>query len=130
MCCEQAMARILIFEDNEMNRDVLQRRLVRHGFEVAVAVDGPTGLAMAAAQVPDLVLMDLGLPGMDGLEATRSLKRNPATAQIPVIALTAHAMESDRHAAFAAGCVAFDSKPIDLARLLAIIQSVLAARSP
>ena len=120
------MARILLVEDNEMNRDMLSRRLARHGFTVTAAEDGPSGVARAASERPDLVLMDIGLPGFDGWEATRRLKAEPATAGIPVIALTAHAMISDRDRSLETGCADFDTKPVDLPRLLAKIERALA----
>ena len=123
------MAKILLVEDNEMNRDMLSRRLARRGYEVAVAVDGEQSLAMARAGAPALILMDMSLPGMDGWEATRQLKAMPETRRIPVIALTAHAMAGDREKAIAAGCDDFDTKPVDLDRLLGKIQTLL-ARQP
>lgn len=112
------MTRVLLVEDNEMNRNMLSRRLERKGFEVEVAVDAEKGLAAVAANPPDLILMDISLPGKDGHQATRELKANPDTAGIPVIALTAHAMASDRDLAMAAGCDEYDTKPVDLSRLL------------
>ena len=112
------MPKILLVEDNEMNRDMLSRRLVRNGYEVVIAVNGQEGLDMAAGEKPDLILMDMSLPVLDGWEATRRLKADPATSGIPVIALTAHAMESDKEKALAAGCDDFDTKPIELPRLL------------
>ncbi len=123
------MTRILLVEDNEMNRDMLSRRLIRHGYEVLLAVDGAEGLAMAQEHTPDLILMDMSLPILDGWEATRALRANPATQSIPVIALTAHAMEGERSKALAAGCDDFDTKPVDLPRLLEKIEQRLAARS-
>ena len=119
------MARILLVEDNEMNRDMLSRRLVRRGYEVTIALDGEQGLALAAAEKPALILMDMSLPGIDGWEATRRLKAAPETRSIPVIALTAHAMAGDREKAMAAGCDDFDTKPVDLARLLDKIEALL-----
>jgi CheY-like chemotaxis protein len=119
------MPKILIVEDNEMNRDMLSRRLTRRGYEVAIAVDGEQGLAMAQAEAPALILMDMSLPGLDGWEATRRLKATPATQRIPVIALTAHAMAGDREKAVAAGCDDFDTKPVDLERLLGKIEALL-----
>jgi CheY-like chemotaxis protein len=116
------MARILLVEDNEMNRDMLSRRLGRNGHEVLIAVDGETGVAMAASDAPDLVLMDVGLPGIDGYEATRRIK---AAGSVPVIALTAHAMASDREKAMQAGCDDFDTKPVDLPRLLGKVAALL-----
>jgi CheY-like chemotaxis protein len=112
------LKRILIVEDNEMNRDVLSRHLKRRGFDVFVASDGMLGLASAESLHPDLILMDLGLPEIDGWECTRRLKANPITRDIPVIALSAHAMVGDREKALEVGCDDFDSKPIDLASLL------------
>ncbi|HEY7665845.1 MAG TPA: response regulator [Xanthobacteraceae bacterium] len=112
------MPKILLVEDNEMNRDMLTRRLTRNGFEVVVAVDGEQAVAMAAAAKPDLILMDMSLPVMDGLEATRQVKAEPATRSIPVIALTANALVEDRERALAAGCDDFDTKPVELPRLI------------
>ena len=123
------MARILLVEDNEMNRDMLSRRLVRRGYEVTIALDGEQGLALAAAEKPALILMDMSLPGIDGWEATRRLKADPAMCTTPIIALTAHAMSGDRDKALAAGCDDFDTKPIDLDRLLPKIHALLAATS-
>jgi CheY-like chemotaxis protein len=119
------MARILLVEDNEMNRDMLSRRLVRRGYEVVIAVDGEQGVAMARSEAPALILMDMSLPGLDGWEATRRIKAAPETKRIPVIALTAHAMSGDREKAIAAGCDDFDTKPVDLDRLLAKIEALL-----
>ncbi|MET0866658.1 MAG: response regulator [Pseudorhodoplanes sp.] len=119
------MAKILLVEDNEMNRDMLSRRLVRSGFEVVMAVNGQEGVDMTVSERPDLVLMDMSLPIMDGWEATRRLKADDATKAIPVIALTAHAMESDREQAMKAGCDDFDTKPIELPRLLGKIKALL-----
>jgi CheY-like chemotaxis protein len=120
------MPRILLVEDNEMNRDMLSRRLERKGFEVALAMDGQEGVELAASEAPDLVLMDMSLPVLDGWEATRRLKASSATRHIPVIALTAHAMSSDREKAMDAGCDDYDTKPIDLPRLLGKIEALLA----
>jgi CheY-like chemotaxis protein len=114
-----------LVEDNEMNRDMLSRRLLRNGYEVVLAVDGGEGVAMARAQAPDLILMDMSLPGIDGWEATRQLKAEPGTREIPVIALTAHAMSGDRQKALSAGCDDFDTKPVELPRLLTKIQALL-----
>jgi CheY-like chemotaxis protein len=119
------MPRILLIEDNEMNRDMLSRRLVKRGYEVAIAVDGEQGLAMARSEAPALVLMDMSLPGIDGWEVTRRLKAAPETRGIPVIGLTAHAMAGDRDKALAAGCDDFDTKPVELARLLEKIEALL-----
>jgi two-component system cell cycle response regulator DivK len=120
------MTKILLVEDNEMNRDMLSRRLERKGFQVVLAVDGQEGVELAASQAPDLVLMDMSLPVLDGWEATRRLKAAPATAHIPVIALTAHAMSSDREKALDAGCDEYETKPIELPRLLEKIEALLA----
>jgi CheY-like chemotaxis protein len=117
--------RILIVEDNEMNRDVLSRRLAARGYDVLVAEDGSEGLALAEARQPDLILMDLGLPEIDGWECVRRLKSTPSTRAIPVIALTAHAMVGDRQKALDAGCDEFDSKPIDFAGLLTKMHRLL-----
>ena len=119
------MAKILLVEDNEMNRDMLSRRLAKRGFDVVVALDGSSGAAAAAAEQPDLILMDISLPDMDGCEVTRLVRAQPSTASIPIIALTAHAMETDRIRALEAGCQDFDTKPVDLARLLAKIDALL-----
>ena len=120
------MAKILLVEDNEMNRDMLSRRLARRGYEVVVAVDGREGVAKARAEAPALVLMDMSLPVLDGWEATRELRADPATRAIPIIALTAHAMAGDREKALAVGCDDFDTKPIELERLLGKIEALLA----
>ena len=112
------MPKILIVEDNEMNRDMLSRRLIRRGFVVVMAVDGGEGVAMAKTELPDLILMDMSLPVMNGWEATRLIRATPATATIPVIALTAHSMPGDREKAVEAGCNDYDTKPIELSRLL------------
>jgi CheY-like chemotaxis protein len=119
------MAKILIVEDNEMNRDMLSRRLVRRGYQIAIAVDAEQGVAAAKSQAPDIILMDMSLPGMDGWEATRRLKAEPATQAIPVIGLTAHAMAGDREKAMAAGCDDYDTKPVELPRLLQKIEALL-----
>ena len=119
------MAKILLVEDNEMNRDMLSRRLIRRGFEVLIAVDGQQGVDMAAAESPALILMDMSLPVLDGWEATRQVKAAEATRDIPVIALTAHAMAGDRDKAIAAGADDFDTKPIELDRLLAKMEALL-----
>ena len=124
------MATVLIVEDNEMNRDMLSRRLERRGFTIRIAVDGAEGVAMATADIPDLVLLDMSLPVMDGWEATRTLKANPDTAGIPVIGLTAHAMAGDREKCLAAGCDDYDTKPIELPRLLEKMQSQLGDKFP
>ncbi len=119
------MAKILLVEDNEMNRDMLSRRLERRGYEVVIAVDGGQGVALARAERPDLVLMDMSLPVLDGWEATRRLKADPDTSAIPIIALTAHAMSGDQQKALAAGCDDYDTKPVDLNSLLAKIEARL-----
>ena len=115
------MAKILLVEDNEMNRDMLSRRLKRRGYEVIMALDGSQGVSMTISERPDLVLMDMSLPIMDGWEATKTLKANPDTQSIPIIALTAHAMAGDREKALEAGCDDYDTKPIELKRLIAKI---------
>jgi len=117
--------RILLVEDNEMNRDMLMRRLQRKGFQVLTAVDGIAGVDVARAETPDLILMDMSLPVLDGWAATRRLKDDPATSAIPVIALTAHAMAGDREQALAAGCEDYDTKPVEFTRLLDKIQALL-----
>jgi two-component system, cell cycle response regulator DivK len=119
------MPKLLLVEDNEMNRDMLSRRLERKGFEVVMAVDGGQGVAMAIAELPDLILMDMNLPVLDGWEATKQIKATPATASIPVVGLTAHAMSGDREKGMAAGCDDYDTKPVDFARLLGKIQAIL-----
>ena len=119
------MARILLVEDNEMNRDMLSRRLERKGFEVLIAVDGQQGVNMARKETPDLILMDMSLPVMDGREAVRTLKDDPETQVIPVLGLSAHAMTPDRDKAIKAGCDDYDTKPVDIKRLLEKIQSLL-----
>jgi len=119
------MSKILLVEDNKTNRDMLSRRLLKRGYEVLLAFDGESGINMAETDAPDLILMDMSLPILDGWEATRRLKASPATNHIPVIALTAHAMSSDRDEALAAGCDDYDTKPIELARLLEKIDTLL-----
>ena len=119
------MARILLVEDNEMNRDLLVRRLERCGYEMLIAVDGREGLAKAQTEHPDLILMDMNLPKVDGWEATRRLKAEESTREIPVIAWTAQAMASDREKALDAGCDAYDTKPVDFKRLLSKIDALL-----
>ena len=121
------MARILLVEDNEMNRDMLSRRLLRSGYEVILAEDGREAVDKATAQLPDLILMDMSLPFLNGWDATRLLKQAPATAHIPVVALTAYALSGDREKAMAAGCDDFDTKPVDMQRLLGKIQRFLGA---
>ena len=119
------MARILLVEDNEMNRDMLSRRLHRKGYEMLLAVNGQEGLDMAHSEHPDLILMDLSLPDIDGWETTRRLKADDATRSIPVVALTAHAMAGDREKALEAGCDDYDTKPVELDRLLDKMQALL-----
>ena len=119
------MSKILLVEDNEMNRDMLSRRLERRGYEVILAVDGSAGIQLAASALPDLVLMDMSLPVLDGWEATKQLKASQATSHIPVIALTAHAMAGDKDRAIEAGCDDYDTKPVDLTRLLGKIETLL-----
>jgi two-component system cell cycle response regulator DivK len=119
------MTKILLVEDNEMNRDMLSRRLIRKKYEVLVAVDGRESVEMARSEAPDLILMDMSLPVMDGWEATRQLKASPETQAIPIIALTAHAMSGDREKAIEAGCDDYDTKPIELPRLLAKVEALL-----
>jgi two-component system, cell cycle response regulator DivK len=123
------MPRILVVEDNEENRDALSRRLKRRGFEVLVAEDGRAGVAMALADKPDLVLMDMNMPDLDGWEATRQIKSEAGSANIPVIALTAHALAGDRERALEAGCTDYHTKPVDFAKLLAQIESILQNRA-
>lgn len=119
------MPRILLVEDNEMNRDMLSRRLQRKGFEVAMAVDGKQGVEMARAGGYDLILMDMSLPEIDGWEATRQLRAAPETKVVPIIGLTAHAMAGDREKALEAGCNDYDTKPVELPRLLGKIEALL-----
>lgn len=119
------MTLVLVIEDNAVNRDVLGRRLERRGYTVRFAIDGPSGIQAAQDIKPDLILMDIGLGEMDGCEATRRIKSNPETINIPVIALTASAFETDRKKAFEAGCVDFDTKPVDLPRLISKMEACL-----
>jgi CheY-like chemotaxis protein len=123
------MAKILLVEDNELNRDMLSRRLSRRGYQVVEAIDGEAALALAASERPDLILMDMSLPVLDGWEATRRLKAAPATRPIPVIALTAHAMVDDRERSLEAGCDDFDTKPVEIERLLGKIARLLPSTS-
>ena len=120
------MAKILLVEDNEMNRDMLARRLERRGYQVIMAVDGSQGVRLAQSEAPDLILMDMSLPVLDGWEATQQLKALPATQSIPIIALTAHAMSGDREKALDAGCDDYDTKPVEFVRLLRKIEALLA----
>jgi len=124
------MAKILLVEDNEMNRDMLSRRLERRGFEVVIAVDGKQGVELARSTSPDLILMDMSLPVIDGWEATRQLKASADMKGVPIIALTAHAMSGDREKALEAGCDDYDTKPIELPRLLAKIDALLQKAGP
>jgi two-component system, cell cycle response regulator DivK len=123
------VSRILLVEDNEMNRDMLSRRLQRRGYEVIIAVDGQLGIEMAQSKAPDLILMDMSLPVIDGWEATRTLKAADSTRHIPVIALTAHAMSTDRDKALEAGCDDYDTKPIELPRLLGKMEALMKVRN-
>jgi CheY-like chemotaxis protein len=119
------VVKILLVEDNEMNRDMLSRRLRRNGYEVVIAIDGQQGVDMAAAESPDLILMDMSLPVIDGWEAARRVRENEATRRIPVIALTAHAMAGDREKAIEAGCDDYDTKPVEITRLLGKITALI-----
>jgi CheY-like chemotaxis protein len=123
------MPKILLVEDNEMNRDMLSRRLTRNGYEVVIAVDGQQGIDMALSARPDLILMDMSLPVIDGWEATRRIKAEDTTSKIPVIALTAHAMAGDRERAMEVGCDDYDTKPVEIARLLGKMAALLEAQS-
>ncbi len=120
------MAKLLLVEDNEMNRDMLSRRLIRKGYEIVMAVDGQQGVDMAKSESPALILLDMSLPVMDGWEAARAIKADEATKAIPIIALTAHAMSGDREKALEAGCDEYDTKPVELKRLLGKIEALLA----
>lgn len=122
------MPKILLIEDNELNRDMLSRRLAKRGYEVSIALDGVEGVAKARSSRPDLVLMDMSLPLKDGWEATSDLKSDPATSHIPIIGLSAHAMDGDRDKALKAGCNDYDTKPVELDRLLGKIEALLGAR--
>jgi CheY-like chemotaxis protein len=124
------MAKILLVEDNEMNRDMLSRRLERRGYEVVIAVDGQQGVDLAQSSAPDLILMDMSLPVIDGWEATRQLKAMDRMKAVPIIALTAHAMSGDREKALDAGCNDYDTKPIELPRLLGKIEALLGSKPP
>ncbi len=119
------MTKILLVEDNEMNQDMLSRRLLRRGYEVVIAGDGAQGVSMSLSESPDIILMDMSLPILDGWEATRHIKFNPVTQNLPIIALTAHAMSGDRENALAAGCDDYDTKPVDFKRLLGKIEVLL-----
>ena len=124
------MAKILLVEDNEMNRDMLSRRLIRRGFEVAIAVDGEQGVRMATSESPDLILLDMSLPVLNGWDAAQKIKANPATQEIPIIALTAHAMGGDREKALEAGCDEYDTKPVEFKRLLEKMTHFLKGTDP
>jgi CheY-like chemotaxis protein len=124
------MPKILLVEDNEMNRDMLSRRLERRGYRVAIALDGEQGVLMAGSEAPDLILMDMSLPVLDGWEAARQLKAAPGTRAIPIIALTAHAMVGDREKAIEAGCDDYDTKPVEFQRLLEKVETILAKGTP
>ena len=119
------MAKLLLVEDNEMNRDMLSRRLIRKGYEIVMAVDGQEGVDMAKSELPDLILLDMSLPVMDGWQAARAIRGDEATKAIPIIALTAHAMSGDREKALDAGCDDYDTKPVELKRLLGKIEALL-----
>jgi two-component system, cell cycle response regulator DivK len=120
------MAKLLLVEDNELNRDMLARRLEKRGYKLVIATDGLKGIDLARKEIPDLILMDMSLPGLDGWQASRQLKSDNATARIPIIALTAHAMAEDREKAMAAGCDEYETKPVDLTSLLAKVEALLA----
>jgi CheY-like chemotaxis protein len=122
------MPKILLVEDNEMNRDMLSRRLLKRGYQVSIAIDGAEGVRMVESEQPDLVLMDMSLPVMDGADATVAIRNNPLLRQVPILALTASAMAADREKALAAGCDDFDTKPVDLARLLEKVETLLARK--
>ena len=124
------MPKILLVEDNEINRDMLSRRLERRGYQVVIALDGEQGVSMAGLQAPDLILMDMSLPVLDGWEAARRLKAAPETRSIPIIALTAHAMVGDREKAIESGCDDYDTKPVEFQRLLEKIETILAKGTP
>jgi two-component system cell cycle response regulator DivK len=122
------MAKVLLVEDNEMNRDMLSRRLMKRGYEVVMAIDGQQGIDLAASEKPDLILLDMSLPVVDGWEAAQKIKANPASQNVPLVALTAHAMASDRERALSAGCDDFDTKPVELPRLLGKMEALLKAK--
>lgn len=119
------MTKVLLVEDNEMNRDMLSRRLIKRGYEIVMAVDGQQGVDLAATESPDIILLDMSLPVMDGWDAARAIKGNPATQNLPIIALTAHALAGDREKALEAGCDDYDTKPVDLKRLLGKMEALL-----
>jgi CheY-like chemotaxis protein len=119
------VTKVLLVEDNEMNRDMLSRRLIKRGYEIVMAVDGQQGVDLAATESPDIILLDMSLPVMDGWDAARAIKGNPATKNLPIIALTAHALAGDREKALEAGCNDYDTKPVDLKRLLGKMEALL-----
>jgi CheY-like chemotaxis protein len=119
------VAKVLLVEDNEMNRDMLSRRLIKRGYEIVMAVDGQQGVDLAGTESPDIILLDMSLPVMDGWDAARAIKGNPATQSVPIIALTAHALAGDREKALEAGCNDYDTKPVDLKRLLGKMEALL-----
>lgn len=121
----RSVAKVLLVEDNEMNRDMLSRRLIKRGYDVAMAVDGGAGVEMATSESPDIILLDMSLPVMDGWDAARAIKGDPTTAGVPIIALTAHALAGDREKALEAGCDDYDTKPVDLKRLLGKMEALL-----
>jgi len=121
----RSVAKVLLVEDNEMNRDMLSRRLIKRGYDVAMAVDGGAGVEMASSESPDIILLDMSLPVMDGWDAARAIKGDPTTAAVPIIALTAHALAGDREKALEAGCDDYDTKPVDLKRLLGKMEALL-----
>ena len=125
----KGMPKILLVEDNEMNRDMLSRRLERKGYQIVLAVDGQSGVELAQAEAPDLILMDMSLPVLDGWEASRKLKADPRTRRVPIIALTAHVMAGDRERAIEAGCDDYDTKPVELSRLLGKIEALLPSKA-
>lgn len=122
------MAKVLLVEDNEMNRDMLSRRLIKRGYTVVMAIDGQQGIDMAVSEKPDIILLDMSLPVVDGWEAAKQIKANPVSASAPLIALTAHAMAADRERAMSAGCDDFDTKPVELPRLLGKMETLLRAK--
>jgi CheY-like chemotaxis protein len=122
------MPKVLLVEDNEMNRDMLSRRLVKRGYEIVMAIDGQQGVDMAVSEKPDIILLDMSLPVVDGWDAAKQMKANPASAGVPLIALTAHAMASDKERALSAGCDDFDTKPVELPRLLGKMETLLKAK--
>jgi CheY-like chemotaxis protein len=122
------MAKVLLIEDNEMNRDMLSRRLTKRGYSVVMAIDGQQGIDMAVSEKPDIILLDMSLPVVDGWDAAKQIKANPVSAGVPLVALTAHAMAADRERAMSAGCDDFDTKPVELPRLLGKMETLLKAK--